>query len=937
MTETADPRPAGDDLDTEAERIIAGETYDLDDAIGIAVALRNRNGFRVARRVLERLWNEHEGLGRDAERFRKVRQLLALCTYRDPDLDPECKLDDAFAILETCEDLSTTTDQESLGLAGAIWKRKWEQDAALAHLERSLAYYQRGHDEGMKAQAALSVKQPGPAGPPGLFDHYDGYTGINAALVLDLIAYQEMQAAGGAPHDFAEARVRKAREIRTDIATRLEALNDEYTEQFGRTWWLIVTVAEAHFGLQDFRAAHEWLRKAKARIKEPMDDENPIAEWEQETTARQLANLAMLQSPPAARGEIDLRQPAWQALAELVPNPQALRGIVIGKIGLALSGGGFRASLFHVGVLARFAELDVLRHVDSLSCVSGGSIIGAYYYLKLQRLIESTPDERITQADYVKLVKEIECEFLAGVQRNVRMRIFSDWWANVKMLFKPGYSPTMRLGELYERELYQRVFANDAGPQPGAAAAGAQEPPYWINDLILRPQGEPQDFSPKAGNWRRGAKVPILILNATSLNTGHNWQFTATYMGESPTAISRTIDCNYRLRRIYYRDAPDGWKRVRLGHAVAASSCVPGLFQPLVLDRLYVKPAALDDAEPRQDRPVSVRLVDGGVYDNQGSAALIEQGCNVLLVSDASGQSESEDAPPLSLLGVPLRTMGLLQQRVRIAQYHELAARRRASLLRELMFIHLKKDLDGAAIDWIECQDPVPPPPLHPVTSYGISKEVQRRLSAIRTDLDSFTDLEAGALMASGYHMADKACPQVLRAGAARQGGAGAGNPVWTFMDPDFEPHLGAPSPVQVEIRRQLDAAAGLAFKIWKLSRRLRVLSRVLGIVLLLASIWLATRYWDTDVGAAVGRLTSAAGLTVGMIVGVVAVAAAGWYVNPWVNRVLNYRKALYQTLLLVGLALGGSLVAKLHLRVFDRWFLHHGSLERLKRKFARR
>ena len=30
-------------------------------------------------------------------------------------------------------------------------------------------------------------------------------------------------------------------------------------------------------------------------------------------------------------------------------------------LGLALSGGGFRASLFHIGVLARLAELDLLR------------------------------------------------------------------------------------------------------------------------------------------------------------------------------------------------------------------------------------------------------------------------------------------------------------------------------------------------------------------------------------------------------------------------------------------------------------------------------------------------------------------------------------------------------------------------------------------------
>ena len=45
-------------------------------------------------------------------------------------------------------------------------------------------------------------------------------------------------------------------------------------------------------------------------------------------------------------------------------------------LGLALSGGGFRASFFHLGVLARMAELDLLRQVEVLSTVSGGAVIG---------------------------------------------------------------------------------------------------------------------------------------------------------------------------------------------------------------------------------------------------------------------------------------------------------------------------------------------------------------------------------------------------------------------------------------------------------------------------------------------------------------------------------------------------------------------------------
>jgi hypothetical protein len=44
------------------------------------------------------------------------------------------------------------------------------------------------------------------------------------------------------------------------------------------------------------------------------------------------------------------------------------------KIALALSGGGFRATVFHLGVIARLAEEDRLEEVTFLSTVSGGSL-----------------------------------------------------------------------------------------------------------------------------------------------------------------------------------------------------------------------------------------------------------------------------------------------------------------------------------------------------------------------------------------------------------------------------------------------------------------------------------------------------------------------------------------------------------------------------------
>jgi len=44
------------------------------------------------------------------------------------------------------------------------------------------------------------------------------------------------------------------------------------------------------------------------------------------------------------------------------------------KIGLALSGGGVRALVFHLGVLKRLAQENLLEEITQISSVSGGSL-----------------------------------------------------------------------------------------------------------------------------------------------------------------------------------------------------------------------------------------------------------------------------------------------------------------------------------------------------------------------------------------------------------------------------------------------------------------------------------------------------------------------------------------------------------------------------------
>ncbi|HXW69826.1 MAG TPA: patatin-like phospholipase family protein [Methylocella sp.] len=65
---------------------------------------------------------------------------------------------------------------------------------------------------------------------------------------------------------------------------------------------------------------------------------------------------------------------------------------VYGRIGLALSGGGFRATLFHLGVVRFLFEVDLLKPVKLVSAVSGGSILAAHLILNWEKYTGSMKD-----------------------------------------------------------------------------------------------------------------------------------------------------------------------------------------------------------------------------------------------------------------------------------------------------------------------------------------------------------------------------------------------------------------------------------------------------------------------------------------------------------------------------------------------------------------
>lgn len=71
------------------------------------------------------------------------------------------------------------------------------------------------------------------------------------------------------------------------------------------------------------------------------------------------------------------------------------------KLGIAFSGGGFRATLFHLGVIKYLKDINQLKNIKHITSVSGGSIIAAHLVLNWEKY--NSTDEN----DFNQMVDEI--------------------------------------------------------------------------------------------------------------------------------------------------------------------------------------------------------------------------------------------------------------------------------------------------------------------------------------------------------------------------------------------------------------------------------------------------------------------------------------------------------------------------------------------------
>lgn len=200
------------------------------------------------------------------------------------------------------------------------------------------------------------------------------------------------------------------------------------------------------------------------------------------------------------------------------------------KLGLGLSGGGYRSANMHLGVLEELHNQDILRYVDVISTVSGGSIIGAYWVYHYSEDYKLACEE-----DKNSLFQDFKREF---IDRVLKVNLVS------KILWRCS-----------RPDNWFRLVSHDYSRTDVAVD---------IYEDVLRFKNTPDD-----GFLWGLPDSPKLIVNATNLNNGQIWKFTKGGIGDSDNKIY-----NQRLINTY-----------RLAKAVAASAAFPGGFPPIELER----------------------------------------------------------------------------------------------------------------------------------------------------------------------------------------------------------------------------------------------------------------------------------------------------------------------------------------------------------------
>jgi NTE family protein len=301
------------------------------------------------------------------------------------------------------------------------------------------------------------------------------------------------------------------------------------------------------------------------------------------------------------------------------------------RIGLSLSGGGYRAAAFHLGTLRKLHEMNLLDKVDVLSTISGGSISGAAYCLSDEDYpaFHNYMVEKIRTKNVIKEVmlswSFIRLALFVLITLAIALyALYTEWpWIVFVVLallfflllkFQFDIFPSSKeVEKAYDKFLYEGKTLGD------------------LNEVKNRPE---------------------LAIGSSNLQTGRLFTFSGRKMSDS----------TYSAKKIFFKH-----EKFPIAKAVMASSCVPFAFTPIEIDKAYYQ--NMDDADK-----INPQLVDGGVYDNQGIQKITQRKssyeCDVIITSDAGGPLSSEISFR-NTVALLIRTVDVFMYRIKTMQMVE--------------------------------------------------------------------------------------------------------------------------------------------------------------------------------------------------------------------------------------------------------------------------
>ena len=386
------------------------------------------------------------------------------------------------------------------------------------------------------------------------------------------------------------------------------------------------------------------------------------------------------------------------------------------KIRLAFSGGGFRATFYSLGAFRRLVELGLWDKVCRIDSVSGGSIAAgqimtalaggrfknvadfdARVSLPLRALGQSRFRERITFPVF-GFIGLVTFGYL-GIVSYFKVPLLISLIAYILLLF---YIRPAKLFSIIYLQLLSSFFKNKT-----------------------------MRFLPDSPEW---------CVNATCLNTGKRFRFKREDFGGDKIGLTQEND-------------------IKVAFAVACSAAPPPVFIPFRLALGNKKFFNWNGKEKvlNPHPPAQVFLCDGGIYDNLGSENILQdhQDGSCFIIVDA-GQYIPQWFPNLN--------PNSLENTSRVIE----TAVDQIILLRRRMLYGAGKDPDvrEAAGTILILEEPVqgylegrgcaeigkPEEKIgEKISGYNLfPEEIDKMIAGLRTDLDSFHDIEIDLLIWAG-------------------------------------------------------------------------------------------------------------------------------------------------------------------------------------------